>query len=313
MGFWFENGDARRFPRIDMPVQVFITPTKPIRDKQVYAMGIDYFPPSVEKKIQKTKLDLWHWIKHIQEQKDILEPVFLEVVDLIDTFGEVIRGASIGKNPNTDSKGQLTLQQLINGFLGAQTLQDPAPKTFKYFDLMNQKYKVYANNFVESLTQSSPTHFALNLKFQTEYDIDKTISNFENAKFKQVPLAQALFYLAQYINLHLEIYTHFLKDLVPKRTPKQWGTESTSISACGMALKVPKRFPLNAKLETYFYFPETEEVLKLKATVVRNSSLPKEHIECNALDFDFPSNQDQRLIERQLERFQISRCLEFTL
>lgn len=50
MVFWFENGDARRFPRIEMPVQIYISPVNPIRDKDIFGLGIDYFPPSVEKK-----------------------------------------------------------------------------------------------------------------------------------------------------------------------------------------------------------------------------------------------------------------------
>lgn len=309
MGFWFENGDARRFPRIDMPVQVSISPVKPIRDKEVFALGIDYFPPSIEKQIQKTKLDLWHWVKHIQEQREILEPVFLEVIDLIDTFGEVIKGASHGKNPAANPKEHLTLRHLQNGFLGIATLKQPAPKTFQYFDSMNKKFLVYAENLVKSLQKSTATNFALNTQFQTEYDIDKTIANFEKPKFKQVPLAQSLYYLAQYINIHLEAYNQFLKDLQPIKTPKQWQPEQASISACGMAIYVPKRYPLNTKVETNFYFSETDEVLRLKATVVRCSSVQKQQHECNALDFDFPTSSDQSLIQRQLEQFQITRCL----
>ncbi|MBN2605834.1 MAG: PilZ domain-containing protein [Thiotrichales bacterium] len=313
MGFWFENGDARRFPRIEMPVQIYISPVKPIRDKDIFGLGIDYFPPSVEKKIQKTKLDLWHWIKHIQEQRDILEPVFIEVVDLIDTFGEVIKGVCIGKNPAANPNTLLTLRHLQNGFLGINTLREPAPKTFQYFDSMNQKFLIYAENLVQSLQKSTPTQFALNTNFQTEFDIDKTIANFEKPKFKQVPLAQSLYYLAQYINLHLEAYSHFLKDLQPVKMPKQWEKEHASVSACGIAIHVPKRFPLNSKVETNFYFSETDEVLKLKATIVRCNSLPKEQSECNALDFDFPTSSDQSLIQRQLEQFQITRCLAFGL
>lgn len=313
MGFWFENGDARRFPRIDMPIQVYLSPIKPIRDKQIYALGIDYFPTSVEKKIQKTKLDLWHWVKLIQEQRDILEPVFLEVIDLVDTFGETIKGASFGKNPATNPKEQLTLRHFQNGFLGISTLKNPAPKTFQYFDAMNQKFLVYAENFVQTLQKSTATKFALNTQFQTEFDIDKTIANFEKPKFKQVPLAQALYYLAQYINLHLDAYSEFLKDLQPLKPPKQWTTEQASVSACGMSLQVPKRYPLNTKVETNFYFAETDEVLKLKATIVRCSSLPKNQTECNALDFDFPTSTDQSLIQRQLEQFQITRCLAFDI
>lgn len=313
MGFWFENGDARRFPRIEMQVQLQITPIKPIRDKQIYALGIDYFPPSTEKKIQKAKLNLWHWIKHIQEQKEILEPVFIEVVDLVDTFGEVLKGVCLGKNPIGNPEHDLLLQNLLNGFLGAQTLKEPAPKTHQYFDLMNQKFMIYAENLVQSLQKSTATHFAVNTQFQTEYDIDQTIANFEKPKFKQVPLAQALYYLANYINLHLEAYRNFLADLQPVKTPKQWQEATASISACGIAIQVPKRFPRNAKVSAQFYFNETEETLKLKATLVRSTSMQKQQIECNAFDFDFPTSSDQSLIQRQLEQYQITRCLDLAI
>ncbi|WP_024852058.1 hypothetical protein [Hydrogenovibrio kuenenii] len=311
MGFWFEKGESRRFPRVEMPVQVHIMPSDPIRNDEIYALGINYFPPSVEKKIQKTKLDIWHSVKHIQEQKDILEPVFMEAVDLIDTFGEVIKNACRGKNPaRSKPKDTITFQKLLNGFQKSSSLEEAAPRTFQHFDQMNQKFLVYSKNLVFSLQKSSATKFVSTMNFQTEFDIDKTIANFEKPKFKQVPLAQALFHLSQYLNFHLEAYTEYLKDLQIPRTAKKIAPRLMSISACGLAIKANKRYPMSSKVDLLFYFPETDETLKLSATVVRSVTLPSDDTECNALDYYFPTSRDLNIIQRQVELLQINRCLE---
>lgn len=310
MGFWFEKGESRRFPRVEIPVQIHITPSDPIRNQDIYALDVNYFPPSVEKKIQQTKLEIWHSVKHIQEQKDILEPVFIEAVDLIDTFGELIKNACCGKNPALDPEKAIVFQKLLSGFQKIFTLKEPAPKTFQYFEQMNEKFLVYAQNFVFSLKKSTGTKFVSTLKFQTEFDIDETIANFDKPRFKQVPLAQSLFYLSRYLNIHLEAYSEFLMDLQPTKTAKRIPTKTISLSACGMAIKANKSFPLGKKVDILFYFPETDELLKLTASIMRSITLTNEQTECNALDYYFPTGRDQNIIQRQVELFQIKRSLE---
>lgn len=314
MDYWFEKGESRRFPRIDMPVQTHITPTNPIRDNEIFALGIDYFPPSVEKKIQKTKLEIWHWVKNIQEQKDILEPVFIETVDLIDSFGEVIKGASHGKNPeNEEQPNPIIFQQLCTGFQKIFTLREPAPKTFQYFEQMNQKFLVFSQNLVYSLKKSTSSKFVSTMKFQTDFNIDKTIASFDKPKFKKVPLAQALFYLSQYLNIHLEAYLEYLQDLQPIKSARKAPLKDVNISACGLAIKANKRFTIGCKVDVFFYFPDTDEALKLKSTIVRSASLPKEETECTALDYYFPDGKDQNIIQRQIELRQLHRCPEIAL
>ncbi|WP_024852056.1 PilZ domain-containing protein [Hydrogenovibrio kuenenii] len=313
MGFWFENGDSRRFQRVEMPIKTYIFPTQPIRDRDIFALGINYFPPSVVKKIQKTKVDLWHWVTHIQEQREILEPVFLEVIDLVDSFGEIVKQISVGKNELKNPQHREKLLHLQKGFLGIRTLKDPAPKTFQYFGLMDQKFSVYTENLIQSMAKSTPIKFEINSDFQTEFEIDKIIATFEDPKFEHIPLARALYYLATYIDLHLNAYYQLLKDLKPSKTPKSWDTYRVNISACGAAIYAPKRYALNSKVEVIFYFTETGEMLKLKASVVHTFTQPKEQTESNALDFDFPTGMDQAMIQRQIELYQIIRCMDFDL
>lgn len=314
MGYWFEKNESRRFPRIEMPVQIHITPTNPIRSKDIHALGIDYFPPSVEKKIQKTKLDLWHSVKHIQEQQDILEPVFFETIDLIDTFGEVVKDAQQGRNPElSDPKDPVILQKLFSGFQRFSSLQTPAPKTFYYFDQLNQKFLVYAQNLVYGLKKSTPGKFISTLAFQTDFEIDKTIANFSQPKFQQVPLAKALFYLSQYLNLHLAAYREFLQDLLPNKSAKKLPKLDINLSACGLAIRENKRIPLGCKVDVTLYFADTDETLKIKGSIVRSVTLAKQQTECNALDYYFPDGKDQNIIQRQIELMQLYRCPDVSL
>ncbi len=49
MAFWFEKNEKRRFPRVNMPMQVFIRPCTPSQDKQIIAYAANYQPTSLLK------------------------------------------------------------------------------------------------------------------------------------------------------------------------------------------------------------------------------------------------------------------------
>lgn len=313
MSYWFDKGDARRFPRIDMPIPLYITSAHPIRDKQIYAMDIDYFPTPVSKRLQQTKINLHHWRNLIQEQKDILDPVFLEAIDRVDYFREVIMGVSIGKLPLDKNDSLLDFQQKMKGFESFKTLKEQAPKTYNYFEMMNEKFAAYMHHFYACMQKSDPTKFVIDANLPGEFPADKTIKAFANPKFKQVPLAQSLFYLSCYIDYHCRAYIEMLKDYAPRQPARKWPITELNISASGFALSLNKRFKPTAKVDVYLYFEDTNETVKLNTTCIRNQSLPEQGIELNAFDFNFPTHQDQSLIKRQLERYQIKRCMDLPL
>lgn len=309
MSYWFDKGDARRFPRINMPVPLYLAATNPIRDHQIYAMGIDYFPPSVSKRIQFAKLNLIHWQNLIQEQKDILDPVFYEATDLVDHFREAIIGVSNGKMPLDSDNSLATFAQKARGFESFNNLQEHAPKTYNYFKLMNEKFIAYKNHFYLSMKKSSPTQFSIDPNLPGEFPIDKTIKSFAQPKFEQVPLAQSLLYLSRYIDYHCRAYIELLKDYAPRQNAKRWATSEVNISASGFAINLNKRFKATSKVDAFLYFEDTDEIVKLNATTVRTKSIADRGYETNAFDFNFPTHQDQSLIKRQLERYQIKRCM----
>jgi len=57
MNQWFRKGNSRRFHRIDMPIKFFIVPSSPIKDREIYATGANYFPSSFHAKIAGQKLE----------------------------------------------------------------------------------------------------------------------------------------------------------------------------------------------------------------------------------------------------------------
>lgn len=95
MAFWFEKDDMRRFRRLNLPVKAVIRPEEGIQDAHIFAYGIDYFPPTVQTRIQKSKKALWHWVHHIQDQQEVLEPFFKDFEQYIAFFWRL--GESVGQ------------------------------------------------------------------------------------------------------------------------------------------------------------------------------------------------------------------------
>jgi len=152
---WFDKNELRRFTRVEMPVRLFITPEKPIVNLEVFALGIDYFPTSVKNKIKQNHKQLLFWIGHIQEQKEILEPVFLQIIDAAQVLGQSVEMISVGKNPLNDDKlaQKITANLKTIGLIAE--LEGTAPKTHNILFEMEKKLTYFYRLLFISLHKST--------------------------------------------------------------------------------------------------------------------------------------------------------------
>ncbi|HBQ45317.1 MAG TPA: PilZ domain-containing protein, partial [Thiomicrospira sp.] len=173
MNKWFLRGNSRRFYRIDMPVHAYIAPTSPIKDLEIYATGTDYFPPTTLNLIQKQLSETRYWLDKIQDQKELLEPLFNEIIACIEFLGKGTENISKGINPRNSPDYWLSIKQMKQGFKTVDALQKSAPKTYTYFKLIEDKYLSFLNAFANSIENSTPQKVAARVDIPHAFKIEE--------------------------------------------------------------------------------------------------------------------------------------------
>ncbi|QBZ82490.1 hypothetical protein GHNINEIG_00520 [Hydrogenovibrio crunogenus] len=313
MPFWFEKHEMRRFRRVDIPVKIYITPNEAIKDQQIFAYGIDYFPPTKIKKIKKAKREMHHWVGLIQEQKDILAPFFDDFETYIEFFKEWVQALSEGQSPRASKKDWLTFHAYAKGVQKIQSLATSAPKTFQYFERLNQKLITHFEHMAKCAEQSTSSHFVLPKMLPEHFAIDDMKKRFESPSAQKVPLIQSLYHLYLYMSYTFDAYGELLQDICSDQSPSSWPEAEVNLSAGGVSIKLDKRYKPNMRCKITLYFTGSKRLFKFQSTLIRAFSVPEFEAECNAFNFDFPNSQDQHLIQMEIEQFEIRNSMSVQL
>lgn len=313
MALWFQKGYLRRFPRISMPLRIFVNPIKPIKDQHIFAFDLDYFPPTVRKKIEQSQQSLAHWVSHIQEQQDVLNPVFLELQGAVVYFGQCVESMSKGVSPKASRTDGLTFGCYLAGVASITGLKVTAPKTYQYFEQMNQKLKVYFQNMAFCIEGSTPTQLMVENPLPESMMIDDMVARFEAGAFAKIPLSQSLLHLHYLMEHYFQAYRELLKDGLSRQNPNAWPEVEVNISACGLSVCLEKRFKPNVRYDAYFYFAEKKRLMSVKAVLVRTFSDMVGFKEHNAFNFEFDEPLDQNFLQSEVERYEVKQSLQVPL
>lgn len=307
MAAWFEKNELRRFPRVEMPVRLFITPEKPITDLEIFALGIDYFPNSVKNQIKQNHKQLIYWVNHIQEQKEILEPVFLQIIDASQLLGKSVEMISKGRSPLNDEKmiqkiaGNLKTIGQIDG------LEEPAPKTYGYlFELQKKLTHFYRLLFLSLHKSTSQKYHSFNPDGH-QFRIDEMTSKFNQENFKNIPLVQSIYFMNQLVTNYCDVFQEINLDYYSLGNPKAWRKTQVNISAGGIAALYPKRFIPGKPLKSRVYFDGDDRVMEVKTTFARSETKQSLAAELNAFYFQFPHPQDQVFLECAIEKYLVEK------
>lgn len=310
MAAWFEKKEKRRFRRIEMPVKFFVTPSDPIVDREIFALGIDYFPKSVQTRIARNHKQLLHWIGHIQEQKEILEPVFHEVVEAAKLLGDCVKQVSQGKNPMED---EVLAEQVMNNLkmVGKiSSLEEPAPRTYNYFSELEKKLTHFFRLMLLSLHKSSAKNYHSFTPSGHVFKIDEMTQKFTQESFQKIPLVQSIYYMNALVEDYCAVFQEMNQDYYLREHPEVWSVQRLNISAGGFAQFYNKRFLPGKPLTSYVYLKNHGRVMRVKTTVARLETNMKQLVELNAFNFEFPDPQDQRFLETEIDRIQVDRAME---
>lgn len=313
MNRWFHKGNSRRFYRLDMPLKVFVAPASPIRDRDIFATGIDYFPPTVKQLIELQKNNAFYWIDRIQDQKVLMTNLFEETINTVEFFGRCAEAVSKGINPKLDPSYWITIKQHQQGFTTIEPLRETAPKTYRYFKLIEEKYLYFLNSLTESIDKSSPTLFAAKRSLSYGFKIDEILEQFKSEKFKKIPLIQAILSLASFMDTYIEAYRQINDDNILRDFPEEWQQQNANVSASGLALILSKRFKPFEKVDVFIFIPHRNAVCSFSGSVIDIRTLDNQYKERVAFNFEFPDSKNQNLLQNEIQRFEIEECMEMDL
>ncbi|MDG6777191.1 PilZ domain-containing protein [Thiomicrorhabdus sp. zzn3] len=292
-----------------MPVRYFIVPASPLEDCEIYATGVDYFPETVQNKINAYKFTVHHWAHRIQEHAEILVPIFNEMVEYMEFFGDSTKMIAQGRNPLKNSQSKLRLQSHLQGFKRIKQIHASSPKTYQYLTMIEEKYLAFLRSMLWSLEHSSPTQFTVEKRLPQGFKVDEVMPLFEAPKFAKIPLIQTLSSVYNYMNAYLEVFRQIHDDNSLRQHPEEWPVRTANVSASGIAVNLEKRFPNYSNVDVLLYFPEDEQVLQFEGSIVDIRSDEKTQTERIAINFEFPDGALQDYLQTQIQKQEVKECM----
>lgn len=300
--------NIRRFFRINMPVQYSIETKNPIVNREIYASGADYFPPSVQIKLEAEKLMVLESLSKLQENKELLTKVFNEIIEYAESYGESCRITSQGISPRFDRELWERVSAQKDGFTYFKLLEKEAPKTFNLLQGIEEKYLVFHRRLTYCIEHSTPDYFCSKKIPDTKFKLDLLTERYADAKYDKVPLAQTLLNAGRLMQSYFDIFLEMHHDnLIEEKKP--WISDTVNISASGIALHLPKRYQMHQRLITRLYFEKYDQVLEFDSIVVNTQTDNHRGCERVALNFDFPDGKFQNFLLAQLQKYEIQQCL----
>lgn len=300
--------NIRRFFRINMPLQYSIETKSPIVNREIYASGADYFPPSVQQRLEVEKQQVLDSLSKLQENKELLTKVFTEIVDYAENYGESCRITSQGISPRFDRELWEKISAQKDGFHHFKVLETEAPKTFNLLQGIEEKYLVFHRRLTYCIENSTPDYFCSRKIPDTKFKLDLLIEKYSQSKYDKIPLIRTLFYAAKLMQSYFNIFLEMHHDNLVQEE-KSWIKDTVNVSASGIAFYLPKRYQMHQRLLVRLYFAEYDKILEFDCIVVSIQTDTKKQLERIALNFDFPDGKFQDFLITQLQKYEIQQCL----
>jgi len=296
-----------------MPIKIFIIPSSPIKDYEIYASGINYFPDYIEKAIEKHTDQTLYWMERIQEHKQVTSALFHECLNDIDFLGHCIRTMTRGLNPRKEANFTETLNHHLRGFSTIESIHDSAPKTYNYFKMIEEKYMVFMYAIGEAVMNSTPDKFYGDPNLPKKFKSDRIETVFSGEEVEKIPLVQAILNHNRLLTVYTDAYRQINDDNVLRQHPEGWTVHNTNISASGVALHFNKQFKLFEKVDVMIQLPLNKEILFFNGSIVDTRKMADGKQERVAINFDFPDGKNQNKLQNEIQRFEIEECMSIKL
>jgi len=310
---WFNKGNSRRFHRVNLPVQCFITPKEPIYQRQIFALGIDYYPASTQHRIKKQKIELENRLAHLpSENKKIVQQVFYAIEHYFEIFLDAVIYASQGKDPRQQSIHWHSLVKTTQGIQEIEGLSTNSPKTYQYLKQITKKFSTFVAILVNSIERSNINHFSAPQPLpELDFKIDQLCKTLNQPQYHRVALAQSIIHLNHLMDLYIEVFANFYNDHFLKDYPRLWPMRDVNVSIGGIALKSPKSFELFSRVSVHLYFENQDIVLNFDGSVVKvDKERDSERI---AINFELPESSLQDELQQLIYQHEVEETLAIKL
>ncbi|AHF02183.1 hypothetical protein THIAE_01840 [Thiomicrospira aerophila AL3] len=290
-----------------MPLKFHVTSRSPITDRDVLATGADYFSMSRQDEIKQHKNLLQQALNQLHDRSGTINGIFDEIQGHLNFFEECLVALSKGYNLTKEANNLFKFKAFLAGFSKIKKLQASAPKTHDYFQLIESKYLYFLRRLNETLTHSDPNTFYAPNPIPLGFKLDDFCAQSLN-KYDPSPLMQAIIQTSLLLAIYCDIYRQLYEDHLLRHHPEYWQTESTNISASGMALMIKKAFKLHEKLDVLIYFEDNNKVLTFEGIVVNIQKQPDQSFERVAINFEHAHGTDQTYLLAQIQKYELQQC-----
>lgn len=306
--------DSRRFFRLDLPVQCFVIPRNRIPSCDVYATSAVYVTQQrmllAQQQLEKVK----EWLQALQENTDLVKKVYLDIINRLMFFNDVMRSVEQGKEPFklNDYGRNLALAKAENSHLEAY--KENSPKSYAFFKAIENKIKIYLNEIHYMAQHSSSRELGYrHVLYSMPTQADLNLKTLQESRFDKLPLPQFIRSLTEYVNLNLASFAELQKDYVLKRFPTQWPEMTVNLSEGGIRLELPKLMRPGEVVCVAFHCDAHTSVVGLKGTVIGSEAVAQTERYRMRINFDFPGRAEQMVIQKIMNRFEIKQSIDWML
>jgi predicted nucleic acid-binding protein len=306
---WFLKGNARRYYRMDLPIQCFLLPRNNKSFGEVYSNGIDYLNTAAENEISLLKRKVLNDLDSIREHKDIIAHVVNEVLERTDMLCTLVTDINQGASPKAKTSYWLNKAQLQSRFATFSKIKQSSPKTHVYLMQLEEKYLSRISSILET-TEKSDANSLHAEHLQFGFAIDSTLEHFRKPVFQKIPLLRLILGLGTLLEYIYFIYEEISRDHLVINSPEYWKTQEINISACGMSMKNIRLFELFQSVDIQIYIPAIDEKLRFEGRVVKSVYDKKTNTNLSAFSFIFPSGKEQYGLQSYIQLFEATNAME---
>lgn len=301
--------DSRRFFRLDMPLHCWVMPRNRIPNCDVYATPAKYV---TEQRLSyaKYKQDQAKvWLDKVTDQTDLAKVLYHDISKRLEFFSHIMQSVEQGKAPFKldDYQKNLTMSKAENEHLEAYKVN--SPKTYAFFKAIENKIKLYLNeiHYMAHNSDSRDLRYK-HLLFSTPTQADLNLKTLSQPKFGDLPLPNFIRCLTEYVNITLDSFSEFQKDVVFKRFPSQWSETTVNLSEGGVRLVQSKMLRAGELVCVAFYNQDTPSIMALKGTVVGSHPVADSDGYQTRINFDFPDRAQQMMIQQVMNLHEVRLC-----
>jgi len=302
---WYAKQDNRRFQRVNMPVKLMFRPVETIEHKELFALGLDYYPSSVQGKLERMISRLQTMpkpgkVKNFDFYQHWVNTFVFELKQLQQMSQMIAQGHIPDMERLATERARIRFD--LNSFGPTSFMHKFLPWLLQKFDAYRQfmmSFPSFANT--NGFTIASPDQLP-----KSSYRVDQMVEKLyglENWHEER----RLLIALYETMEVVLNSIRNMYRDLVLWYFPNKWREVPVNVSKGGVAFDAPISLPMFSKIMVKFHFADLPETLTFEGKV--QSIREKGDGMRLAMNFEFPDAAMQNALQQEIQKYEVEKSL----